>query len=104
MNGVPPTISIETARRLAVTKQHLAGKWPSKVTASSIVALVRDLAYVQWDPVSIVAPSHLISLWCRLGAFRPSQLESLLWRDKKIFEHWTPIASLVLTEDYPIFY
>ncbi len=104
MSGVPLTISTDVARRLAVTKQHLAGKWPSKATASSILSLVRDLGYVQWDPVTIVAPSHLISLWCRLGDFRPSVLERLLWRDKKIFEHWTPIASLVLTEDYPIYY
>jgi uncharacterized protein YcaQ len=27
----------------------------------------------------------------------------MLWEDKKIFLHWTPIASIVLTEDYPIY-
>lgn len=68
-----------------------------------IVAAVRDLAYVQWDPVPIVAPSHLLSLWARLGEFRPELLERLLWDDKRLFEHWTPMASLVLTEDYPLY-
>jgi len=39
-----------------------------------------------------------------LGNFDPAILEGLLWDEKKLFEHWTPIASLVLTEDYPLYY
>jgi len=66
--------------------------------------VVRELGFVQWDPVSIVAPSHLISLWNRVDAFRASDLERLLWVDKKLFEHWTPLASIVLTEDYPLYH
>jgi uncharacterized protein len=98
------TASLRSVRRLAVTKQHLAGKLPSRVTANAILSVVRDLGYVQWDPVAVVAPSHLLSLWSRLGDFRPSQLDRLLWKEKKLFQHWTPIASIVLTEDYPIYY
>lgn len=96
--------SAETIRRLAVTKQHLAGKRPTRASSEEMVSLVRDLAYVQWDPISIVAPSHILSLWSRLGGFRPSDLDRLLWDEKKVFQHWTPIASLVLTEDYPLYY
>jgi len=65
--------------------------------------MVRDLPYVQWDPVTIVAPSHIISLWCRIGDFRPADLENLLWKEKKLFLHWTPMASIVATEDYPLY-
>jgi len=86
-----------------VTQQRLAGRPPTRPTAASIRTLVRDLAYVQWDPVSIVAPSHLLSLWARLGAFRPSDLERLLWKEKSLFLHWTPMASIVATEDYPLY-
>lgn len=68
------------------------------------MSVVRDLAYVQWDPVSIVAPSHIISLWSRLGKFRHSDLEGLLWKEKKAFLHWTPMASIVLTEDFPLYH
>ena len=95
------SISLRTARRLAVTKQHLGGSRPTP--GSDIVSVVRDLAYVQWDPVAIVAPSHLLSLWNRVDRFRPSDLERLLWREKRLFEHWMPIASIVLTEDYPLY-
>jgi uncharacterized protein len=66
--------------------------------------VVRELAYVQWDPVTVVAPSHVLTFWARVGDFRLSDLESLLWDDKKVFEHWTPQLSIVLTEDYPIYH
>jgi len=94
---------LESVRRLTITKQRLQGRLPAKVTSKSILSVVRDLAYVQWDPVPIVAPSHLLSLWCRLGSFPPALLERMLWDDKSLMEHWTPMASIVLTEDYPLY-
>jgi hypothetical protein len=100
----PATASLESVRRLAVTKQRLAGKLPAKATTSAILSVVRDLPYVQWDPVSIVAPSHVISLWCRLGDFRLPDLDRLLWNEKKLFLHWTPMASIVATEDFPLYH
>jgi len=103
MSREPLATSLESVRRLAVTKQNLAGKLPPRATPQAILAVVRDLAYVQWDPVTIVAPSHLISLWARLGAFRTSDLDRLLWQEKKLFQHWTPSASIVLTEDFPLY-
>jgi uncharacterized protein len=99
----PITVSKEGARRLTVTKQHLAGEIPSKPDRDDILSLIRDIGYIQWDPITIVAPSHHISLWSRLGRFRPDDLEKLLWEERKVFEHWTPIASIVLTEDYPLY-
>ena len=96
--------SLETVRRLAVTKQHLAGPLPKRVTPAAILSVVRDLAYVQWDPVSIVAPSHIISFWSRLGRFRLAELDRLLWNERKLFQHWIPFASIVLTEDYPLYH
>lgn len=97
------TATLEGARRLTVTKQRLSGRRPKKGSREDIVSVIRDLGYVQWDPVTVVAPSHTISLWSRIGDFRLSDLEGLLWDERKVFEHWTPIASLVLTEDYPLY-
>jgi uncharacterized protein YcaQ len=99
------TISAQDARRLAVTKQHLAGKLPAKATRDHILAVVRDLTFVQWDPIEVVAPSHLLALWNRIGNFQPSDLDRLLWDEKKLFEHWANrVALIVLTEDYPLYY
>src|SRR3989449_1453464 len=98
------TTSLEGARRLTVTKQHLAGKLPTGSTKEAIVSVIRDLGYVQWDPISVVAPSHVLALWSRVPNFRVSDLDRLLWVEKKLFEHCSHAASIVLTEDYPLFH
>ncbi len=95
--------SLENARRLAVTKQRLAGRLPSRATRENILSVVRDLCYVQWDPIDAVAPSHIIALWSRIGNFRLSDLEGLLFEEKKLFLHQAP-SMIVPTEDYPLFY
>jgi uncharacterized protein len=99
----PIVLTRQTARRLAITKQHLAGKKPKNPSRSSIMSLLRDIRYVQLDPTNVVAPSHLLVLWSRLGAFKQSDLDRLLWKEKKLFEYWAHQASVVLTEDYPLY-
>jgi len=96
--------SLESARRLTVTKQHLAGKLRTGPAREAILSVIRDLGFVQWDPVNVVAPSHVLTLWSRVAHFRLSDLDRLLWDEKKLFEHWSHAASIVLIEDYPIFY
>ena len=103
MSSTPLTASVKTVRRLAVTKQGLSGRLPERVTSETLLSAVRHLAYVQWDPVTIVAPSHLLSFWARVGDLRPELLDRLLWKEKRLFLHWMPMASLVLTEDYPLY-
>ncbi len=98
-------VSAKAAGRLAVTKQHLAGKLPAKTTREHILSVVRSLTFVQWDPIAVVALSHVLSLWNRVGDFRLSDLEGLLWDEKRLFLHWVNFApSIVLTEDYPLYY
>jgi len=98
------TITLEMARRLAVAKQHLAGKTPNKPDSDDILEVTRSLGCLQLDPISTVAPSHLIVLWSRLGIFDTSELDRLLWKEKKLFEYWAHQASIVLMEDYPLYY
>ncbi|HII40861.1 MAG TPA: winged helix-turn-helix domain-containing protein [Thermoplasmata archaeon] len=97
--------SAESARRLAVARQHLAGMPPKRATSEHLLSVVRDLAFVQWDPIEVVAPSHVIALWSRVGDFRLSDLNGLMWEEKKLFEHWAGrFAAIVLTEDYRLYY
>ncbi len=98
-----PELTAASARRLALTKQHLAGALPARPGRDDIISTVRDIAFVQWDPVAVVAPSHLIALWARLGRYNTADVEKMLWEDRSIFLHWTPTAWLVLTEDYPLY-
>lgn len=97
-------ITIQEARRLFLLKQHLVSPFPKGTFENRLLTLLRDTAYIQWDPVSVVAPSHLISMWSRIGVFNRKELDTLLFKTKIIFLHYAPIAFLVLTEDYPIYY
>src|SRR2546422_6337361 len=103
---VPKRIAttLENARRLAITKQHLAGNKPSKPSSKDILELTRSIGCLQLDPITAVAPSHQIVLWSRLGNYDTSHLDNLLWNEKKLFEYWAHQASIVLIEDYPLYY
>jgi uncharacterized protein YcaQ len=100
---VPPalrTLDPELARRLFVSRQRLAGAPPAG--PEGIMAVATDLASLQLDPISVVARSHLLVLWSRLGAFDRAGLETLLWGERRLFEYWATAAAIVCTDDYPI--
>lgn len=97
MPATMPTISLAIARRLAVTRQRLAG-----TPALNIREVINDLRCLQLDPINAVAKSHFLVLFSRLGAYDVQELEHLQWKQRHIFEYWAHCASLVLTEDYPI--
>jgi len=96
------TISAETARQLAITRQRLAGA-TSKPTPDGILDVARDLGFLQLDPTSVVAPSHQLVVFSRVGPYQPKHLETLLWDERRLFESWAHAASIVVTEHYPIY-
>jgi uncharacterized protein YcaQ len=95
------TITPTTARRIAVTRQRLAGHRHSP-DGAGILDTVRDIGCLQLDPIGVVARSPLLVLWSRLGAYDPANLDRVLWADRSLFEYWAHRASIVLTEHYPI--
>lgn len=94
-------LSLGEARRLAIRSQHLAGPEPAE-GIDGMRQVLRGLRVLQIDPVNVVARSHLLVLWSRLGGFDRDDLETLRWRERWLFEYWAHAASIVLTEDYPI--
>jgi uncharacterized protein YcaQ len=42
-------------------------------------------------------------LWSRLGNYEIKILDDMLWRDRTLLEYWVHGASIVLSEDYPLF-
>jgi uncharacterized protein YcaQ len=96
------SIPASLARRLAITKQRLAGTRPP-ANLDGILDVMRDLGCLQLDPIGIVARSHQLVLWSRLGKYDLAHLDQLLWQERRLFEYWAHCASIVLTEDYPLF-
>jgi uncharacterized protein YcaQ len=87
------TVTREEARRIAVRAQLLDG------SARGVLDTVRRLGFLQLDPISTVAPPQHLVLWSRLGAFDTSELDRLLWEERKLVEFNAfvyPIESLPL--------
>src|SRR5262249_59590765 len=94
-------VSLQTVRRLTLTKQRVAGSRPP-ATRDGLMDVVRELRALQLDPTSAVARSHLLVLWSRIGPYDPGLLDGLLFGERALFEYWAHAASIVLTEDYPL--
>ncbi|MFE3448908.1 winged helix-turn-helix domain-containing protein [Nonomuraea sp. NPDC059194] len=97
----PLVLNVESARRLAVSSQQLAGPRPGG-DLEGLRHVLRTLRCLQLDPVNVVARSHLLVLWSRVGGYDPADLDALLWRERWLFEYWAHAASIVLAEDFPI--
>jgi uncharacterized protein YcaQ len=95
------TITLSTARRLFIQRQRLNDLDPAN-DAAAILDVVRDLGCLQLDPISAVARSHQLVVRSRVGHYDLAVLDQLLWTDRSLFEYWAHMASIVLTEDYPI--
>jgi uncharacterized protein YcaQ len=94
-------ISRTLARRMAIVAQGLAGSRP-RADTEGIMDVIGRLGCLQLDPITIVARSHLLVLWSRLGSYDQGLLDRLLWQERRLFEYWAHAASIVLTQDYPI--
>ncbi len=89
----PREVSVEEARRIAVRAQLLDG------TATDVLSTVRRLGFLQLDPISSVAPPQQLVLWSRLGPHDRTELDRLLWEERKLLE-WN--AFLYPAEDLPL--
>jgi uncharacterized protein YcaQ len=100
-SGRPLIVCPTMVRRLAIVKQHLSGE--RSAGRAGIMNVMRDIGYLQIDPMRIVERSHLLVLWSRLGRYSVRDFEELLWSDRLLFEDWAQASSIVSMEDYPIF-
>jgi uncharacterized protein YcaQ len=87
-------VGVAEARRIAVHAQLLDG------TATDVLSTVRQLGFLQLDPISTVAPPQHLVLWSRLGhRYDPAELDRLLWEERQLIE-WN--AFLWPVEELPL--
>jgi uncharacterized protein len=96
------TLDPTLVRRLAVSRQRLTDPVPAAAGPEEIMSVAADLGSLQLDPISVVARSHLLVLWSRLGGYDPADVEKLLWQERRLFEYWTHAAAIVCMDDLPI--
>jgi uncharacterized protein YcaQ len=89
-------LSAADARRLAITAQGLAER------PRGLLEMVRQLGVVQLDSVNVLARSHYLVAFARLGAYDPAAFDRLSHEaPRHVFEYWGHEASLLPVELQP---
>ena len=75
MSPTPESLSAEEARRVALSAQGLRGARPG----GGVAAMLRRLGAVQLDTISVLARSHELVAYARLGAVGRARVERAYW-------------------------
>ena len=92
-------LSRDEARRAALRAQGLLG---SDGRRGGPAAMLRRLGAVQLDTISVLARSHELVAYARLGAVGRSKVEKAYWSGGA-FEYWSHAACVLPIEEWPMF-
>lgn len=95
------SIPLSLARRLAVTKQLLAGPRPAP-TPEGMLTVFDHLGCIQIDTIPVVDRTQYLVMFSRVGPYPKDTFDQLVYKDRKLFEFWAHAASIVQTADLPI--
>jgi len=99
----PPTeLSADDARRMALRAQGLLGSELRGRGASAVIAMLHRLGAVQLDTISVLARSHELVPYARLGAVRRATVEQAYWSGAAV-EYWSHAACLLPVDHWPYY-
>src|SRR6266446_5868215 len=99
------TLTPDEVRRMTLRAQGFLGATPWPRTRNGVTAMLRRVGAVQLDTMSVLARSHELVAYARLGAVSRQQIEQAYWHDSKpgAFEYWAHAACVLPIEQWPYF-
>ncbi|MCM1975412.1 winged helix-turn-helix domain-containing protein [Streptomyces sp. G1] len=94
------SLSADEARRIALRAQGFLGA-PDR--RGGVRGVLRHLGAVQLDTISVLARSHELVPYARLGAVGRSAVEASYWSQNHAFEYWSHAACILPMEEWPHF-
>ncbi|MEV7005733.1 crosslink repair DNA glycosylase YcaQ family protein [Streptosporangium sp. NPDC051022] len=95
------TLSADEARRIILRAQGLLG---SQARRGGAEAALRRLGAVQLDTISVLARSHELVAYARLGAVDRRKVERAYWdTPARSFEYWCHAACILPIDDWPLY-
>ncbi|MBT2395673.1 winged helix-turn-helix domain-containing protein [Streptomyces sp. ISL-100] len=99
---LPPaaSLSADEARRIALRAQGFLGA-PDR--RAGVRGVLRHLGAVQLDTISVLARSHELIAYARLGAVGRTPVDAAYWTGAHAFEYWSHAACILPMEEWPHF-
>jgi len=96
------TLTRDEARIITLRAQGFIGV---QARTGGVPAMLRRLGAVQLDTISVLARSHELVAYARLGAIPRAQIERAYWhpRQPASFEYWSHAACVLPLEEWPFY-
>lgn len=95
-------LSVPAARRLALAAQGFGRARPGTNAVRTFRRALSDMAVVQLDSVNVLARSHYLPFFARLGPYDTAALDRWLWRSRENFEYLMHEAAVGPVDLYPL--
>jgi hypothetical protein len=93
-------LSADQARRAALRAQGLLGATDRR---GGVAGLLGRLGAIQLDTISVLARSHELVAYARLGAIGRDAVDHAFWSSDGAFEYWAHAACVLPVEHWPLF-
>jgi uncharacterized protein YcaQ len=99
------TITPDEARRMTLRAQGFLAATPWRPTRAGVTSMLRRIGAVQLDTISVLARSHELVAYARLGPVPREQIEQAYWHPARptAFEYWAHAACVLPAEQWPYF-
>ena len=96
------TLSPDDARLMMLQAQGLVG---TEARRGGVPGMLRRLGAVQLDTISVLARSHELVAYARLGAVPRTRIERAYWSPGRAeaFEYWSHAACVLPIEEWPYY-
>jgi uncharacterized protein YcaQ len=101
MNQVEPLLLTHLEARRFLLAKH--GLWPPRALAGKdgVMAVFDRLACIQFDPLNVMGRNPDLVLQSRVSDYRPDMLYELTYVERRLYDYWDKMMSIVPMRDWP---